>query len=228
MVDAAENLARVARALQKIGIHDAVFVGGAAVAFYISDLALLAPRVTIDVDVVVDAVTRNQFYGIEARLRDAGYQPFPNGPIGRWSIEGVPVDLIPATEVVLGFTNRWYRLLIDSAQIHEIEPGLAVRLATAPMFLAAKLEAHGDRGVRDAWLSRDLTDIVSIVNGRDSLLAEINDAPIEARIFIRSSVQALLADPGFDFLVQAHLPPDDASQQRANIVIARLQRIATG
>jgi hypothetical protein len=97
MTDAKENLVLVARALRRLGLVDAVFVGGATVELYITDPALLAPRVTLDVDVVVDATTRRQFYGIEERLRDAGHEPDPDGPIGRWRIDGIPVDLTPAT-----------------------------------------------------------------------------------------------------------------------------------
>ena len=193
---------------------------------YITDPALLAPRVTLDVDVVVDSATRRQFYGVEARLRDAGHEPDPDGPIGRWRIDGVPVDLTPAAGEVLGFTNRWYRLLVDTAIVREIAPGLEVRMATPAVFLAAKLEAHGDRGAGDPMMSQDLTDIVSLVNGRASLLAEVRDMPPEPREFIRSSLRDLLADPGFAFVIHAHLPPDDASQGRAASVLERLRQLA--
>jgi hypothetical protein len=228
MADATENLVRVARAFRRIGLVDAVFVGGATVASYITDPALLAPRVTVDVDVVVDATSRREFYGIEARLREAGYEPDPDGPIGRWRIEGVPVDLTPAAGEVLGFTNRWYRLLVDTAVVREIAPGLQVRMATPVMFLAAKLEAHRDRGADDPLMSQDLTDIVSLVNGRASLPAEVRDMPPEPRQFIRSSLGGLLADPGFTFVIHAHLPPDDASQARAATVLGRLRQLAHG
>jgi predicted nucleotidyltransferase len=228
MADARENLVRVARALQRVGILDTVFVGGATVATYITDPALLAPRVTLDVDVIVDTATRHQFYGIESRLRDAGHEPDPHGPIGRWRIDGIPVDLTPATGEVLGFTNRWYRLLVDTAVVREIAPALAIRTATPAMFLASKLEAHRDRGAGDTLMSHDLTDIVSLVNGRESLVAEVRDMPPEPREFIRDSLRDLLADAGFDVVIHAHLPPDDASQGRAAAVLERLRRIADG
>lgn len=228
MADATENLVRVARALRRIGLVDAVFVGGATVASYITDPALLAPRVTLDVDVVVDAANRRQFYRIEARLREAGHEPDPDGPIGRWHIDGVPVDLTPAAGEVLGFTNRWYRLLVETAVVREIAPALQVRMATPAMFLAAKLEAYRDRGAGDPLLSQDLTDVVSLVNGRAALPTEVRDMPPDAHGFIRSSLRDLLADPGFAFVIHAHLPPDDTSQGRADAILERLRQLAEG
>lgn len=61
-------------ALHRLGLVDTVFVGGATVETYITDPAPLAPRVTLDVDVVVDTHVGHQFYGVEARLRDAGHE----------------------------------------------------------------------------------------------------------------------------------------------------------
>lgn len=96
------------------------------------------------------------------------------------------------------------------------------------MFLAAKLEAYGDRGASDPLMSQDLTDVVSLVNGRASLSDEVEALPHEARDFVQSSLRDLLADPGFAFVVQAHLPPDDASQGRADTVLKRLQQLTNG
>ncbi len=224
--DAADNLITVARALRRLGLMDAVFVGGATVGLHLTDAASLAPRVTLDVDLVVDAPTLHRYYVLEERLREAGHQPDQRGPIGRWLIDGVPVDLTPTTEGVLGVTNRWYRLLFETATDIEIAPALAVRVATPPMFLATKLEAHRDRGAADPTMSQDLTDIVSLVNGRPSLEAEVGAMPTEARDFVRSAIRELLAEPDFAFVVHAHLPPDEASQGRSALVLAALRRLA--
>ena len=37
-------------------------------------------------------------------------------------IDRVPVDLTPAAGEVPGFTNRWYRLLVEAAVVREIPP----------------------------------------------------------------------------------------------------------
>lgn len=228
MADARANLVHVATALRRAGLTDVVFVGGATLEIHITDRAMRVPRVTLDVDIVVDTATRRLFYAIEDRLRAAGFQPDPQGPIGRWRIDHVPVDFTPTAADALGFTNRWYRLLVDTAILVEIAPGVSVRTATAAMYLAAKLEAHRDRGAADPMLSRDLTDVVSLVNGRASLLDDVREMPAEAGEFVRSAVRGLLSDPGFAFVVHAHLPPDDASQDRTSYVLDRLHELTEG
>lgn len=227
MVEATENVVVVARELRRLALADAVFVGGATIGLHLTDPAAGAPRVTRDVDVVVDVASRKAFYDIEVRLRDAGHTPDPDGPVGRWWVHGIPVDLTPATGDALGFTNRWYRMLVDTAPVVVIEPDLAIRLATPPMFLTAKLEAFLDRGVVDPLLSKDLTDIVLLVNGRSSIVDEVEHLPPEARSFVQRVVSDLLADPEFTFTVHAHLPPDDASQGRTDFVMAQLRRLAS-
>jgi hypothetical protein len=62
------NLVTVARALQRLGLTEAVFVGGATVELHLTDSASLAPRVTLDVDLVVDASTRHRFNALEKAL----------------------------------------------------------------------------------------------------------------------------------------------------------------
>jgi hypothetical protein len=112
--------------------------------------------------------------------------------------------------------------------VREIAPALEVRMATTAMFLAAKLEAHRDRVAGEPLMGQDLTDIVSLVNGRESLLAEVRDLPPEPREFIRSSLRTLLGDADFAFVIHAHLPPDDASHRRAKSILERLRQRADG
>ncbi|MFO7544438.1 MAG: hypothetical protein R6W77_02980 [Trueperaceae bacterium] len=75
-------------------------------------------------------------------------------------------------------------------------------------------------------MSHDLTDIVSLVNGRSTLVGEVRDMPPDARSFIQRVVRDLLEEPDFAFVIHAHLPPDDASQGRAEFVLAQLRRLA--
>src|SRR5690606_5887454 len=148
------------------------FVGGATIPLLLSDTGAVPPRVTLDVDVVVDPGNRVEYNRLEERLRDAGYLHPAGGPICRWSIEGVPVDLMPAEIDILGFTNRWYGQLDISASRIEIAPGLSIRVANPALLLATQLEAYMNRGKGDYVMSHDITDVVTLVEGRAEIVEE--------------------------------------------------------
>lgn len=227
MDDATQNLIRVARALQRSKVEDVVFVGGAVVSLLLAEPGAMAPRATLDVDVVVDVTNYAAFARFETQLREAGHTPDRDGPTGRWIIDGVPVDVTPVDASVLGFTNRWYRTLVDTAQRIQIAEDLSVRIASPAMFLAAKLEAFRDRGSDDPYMSRDLTDVVTLVDGRPTLGNEIVRVPQPVRDFVRASLGDLVRRNDLLTLVHAHLPPDDASQARAEGILLQMKRIAT-
>lgn len=218
MFEPPENLLAVASEFHRLGLGSFVFVGGATVGLYLTDPAAGAPRVTLDVDVVVDVGSRQGFYEIEERLRRAGHEPDPSGPVGRWRVRGVPVDLTPSSEQVLGFTNRWYGALVETAAPYQLSPGLSIRVGTPAMFLASKLEAFLDRGSDDPTMSSDLTDIVTLIDGRRQLPEEVASLPLQAREWVAQTIGSIVARSDHYFLIQAHLFPDEASQGRAEFV----------
>jgi len=215
----------VARALSDLGVDDAVFVGGAVVGLLLTDPAAPPARATDDVDVVIGETSRVAFARLEARLRDAGHvQPMP-GPICRWQIEGVSVDLMPIGSEVLGFTNRWYRTMMAHAVAVELRDERTVRVLSAPYLIATKLEAFHDRGAGDYLLSRDLGDIIALVDGREEVVEEVRSSDAAVRAFITNTFRDLLSDPAFIDSLSAHLMPDAASQDRVPVVVERMRRI---
>ena len=68
-------------------------------------------------------------------------------------------------------------------------------MVTASYFIGTKLEAFRGRGGGDFYASRDLEDIVAVVNSRASLLGEIKSAPSALRNYIAREVRKLLATP---------------------------------
>lgn len=157
-----ENVLTVAGALRELGLGDVTYVGGAVVPLLLTYPAAPRPRVTLDVDAVVDAATRLRFNAIEERLRAAGYAQPPGGPICRWLIEGVLVDLMPVEADVLGFSNPWYRYLSRSYAEIEIAPGNSLRIASPATWLARKLQAYPTRGAGDLFASQDIEGIRTI------------------------------------------------------------------
>ncbi len=95
---------------------------------------------------------------------------------------------MPLDEKILGFSNRWYKSAMDSAQDLEIERGVRIRVVTAPYFCATKLEAFRGRGEGDYLASHDLEDLITVVDGRAELLDEVRLGSEDVRSYIESAI----------------------------------------
>ncbi len=222
-----ENLTIVARRLHDLGLNDLVFVGGATIGLLLTDEAAPMVRPTLDVDLVTSAATRSAYYELEAKLRAGGFvQLVGEGiPICRWLIEGVPVDVMPIDETLLGFSNRWYKSLVDHALPMDLPGGETIRVASAPYLVATKLEAFKNRGRGDYRVSHDLEDIIILLDGRSELDAEIASAAHDVRTFIAESFGVLLQSSEFVDSIPGYLDADEASQAREPLIRARMERI---
>jgi hypothetical protein len=134
---------------------------------------------------------------------------------------------MPLDGTILGFKNIWYRPAMENAEQREIEPGLKI-LAVAPVyFCASKLEAFEDRGNNDYIGSRDLEDVITVVDGRAALVREIQAARDDVRSYLAQEVAQLCGAREFLDALPGHLPPDKASQERITMVLAGLKEIAS-
>lgn len=205
-----------------------VFVGGAVAGLLITDPAMPAIRPTEDVDLVCRAVVREDYYQIERALRERGFvqDMRADAPICRWRIGRVMVDVMPALEEILGFSNLWYPLALETAESVRLPSGLPIRLITAPVFVATKLAAFEGRGKGDFLFSHDLEDLLAIVDGRATLLDECRSSAPELRNYLAERFQTLLNNPSFIEALAGHLPGDAASQARLPELIATLQQLA--
>ena len=216
-------LSRVARALGDLR-ESLVFVGGCAAGLLVTAVRAQAIRPTDDVDMVVQAATVREYHKAEALLEARGFvhDMSADAPICRWRYHGIAVDLMPSEEGVLSFHNRWYPLAVESAKRVMLDDELAIRLIAAPVFIATKLEAFQGRGNGDFLMSHDLEDIITVVDGRASLLEEVRQTQAELREYLASNFRDLWASSGFLDALAGHLPGDSASQARLPELAAKL------
>ena len=203
-----------------------VLVGGCATGLLITDPAAAPVRATLDVDVIVEIESYAEFTRLEDSLRHLGFRQSHRAgtPICRWFREELILDVMPTDTSVLGFSTRWYHRAFENASQVRIGDHDA-RLITAPYFLATKLEAFHGRGHGDYRMSRDLEDIVTVVDGRAETVEETNVAPDDLRKFLSDEFRALLSNPVFLDALPGHLLPDAASQQRAGLIVERIKRL---
>ncbi len=225
-----ERLLRTARRIAPL-LPEVVFVGGQMVELLVTDPAAVRVRPTDDVDVVVRVTTRVAYHRLQQRLGTLGSSPDTRAgaPICRMRTSSdLVLDVMPLDEDVLGFTNRWYPLALDTAAALQLAPDLAIRAITAPAFLATKWEAFHHRGAEDPLMSHDLEDVITLVAGRPSVVAEVPTIPPDARQFITHATRDFLTGPWAAEIVAASLPDARAFPELTDSVLARLRALASG
>lgn len=220
------NLALLAGMAQALGPlrEQVVFVGGCATGLLIDHPKLMDVRPTEDVDAIVEVASLAGYHQLAELLAQRGFRQTmeENTPPFRWFWNRMQLDLVPLDKRVLGFANTWYRAGFDAALSAELAAGLVLRHLSAPYFLATKFEAFQDRGQNDVFLSHDLEDILNLVEGRSTLVAEVGAAPDDVRQHIARSVAHLLALPPFANALPGLLSDPE---QESNVLV-RLGRIS--
>jgi predicted nucleotidyltransferase len=213
--------------------NEVVFVGGCAAGLLLTEVRAESIRPTEDVDLVVSALTTQDYYAFEQRLRAQGFTNDlrANAPICRWVYGLVCIDVMPTNNAVLGFGNVWYPYAYQTATQFNLPSGESIKLIRAPSFIATKFEAFLSRGRDvngrlDYIGSHDLEDIISVVDRRPELLGECIAESELLRQYLARQVLALLQSDDFRTTLPGHLPGDLASQGRLSALEHKLKEVA--
>jgi predicted nucleotidyltransferase len=184
-----------------------VFVGGCTTALFITDeVTLEGVRATDDVDLIVDLAGFAAWANLQAKLREKGFaESQDDAVICRMRLGEFKVDFMPDDAEILGFSNRWYAKGIETAVTWPLTDTLDIRRLTPELFIATKLEAYLGRGEGDLFTSRDLEDILLIVDGRPEIIEEVQQADDDVQEFIAELFAALLAHPEFDYFLEGNI-----------------------
>ncbi len=217
-----EMLVTVARALGDELLQDVAFLGGCTTGLLITDnYTKEAVRYTDDVDLVTHVVGYPGWLKFQKRIRERGFKESMEDNINcRMRLNGLIVDFMPDDEKILGYSNRWYSKALQSADEYELAEGLIIKLITPVYFVATKLEAYKGRGKNDPIQSRDLEDILNVIDGRVELINELQQAPVEIKKYISIELEQLLLHPDFDYAVQSTA---QGSRDREALIFKRLE-----
>jgi predicted nucleotidyltransferase len=223
-----DRLIAAAKLLRPL-LDELVFVGGCVTGLLITDAAAGAPRTTLDVDAIAEITSYAAYADFGDRLRALGFgeDTSEDAHLCRWTHRRTILDVMPLNEKILGFANRWYKTAMESSVRVRLSADLEIRVVTAPCFIATKLEAFKGRGKGDLFGSHDLEDLVAVVDGRDTLVAEVRVEPVRLRAYIQAEINRLLLAAGFLDALPGYLLPDSASQSRIGIVLSRLEDLAS-
>jgi hypothetical protein len=208
-----------------------VFLGGAVRGLLVTDPAVEGTRPTDDVDVIVEVAGLPGYYELASELRSRGWTEDtvdPDAPICRFKFGPHKLDVMATDPAVLGFSNDWYRHAIATATRTEIrfpaKPPLSIRLITAPSFVATKLCSFASRG-KGQFEHLDLEDIMALIDGRPTLLAEIEAEQAELRTYVADQFSSLTAC-GLDDKLRWFLTGDATGDARLPYVSTVCRRLA--
>jgi len=155
-----------------------IFVGGALTCIYIDDDSMGQIRSTKDVDCTVELASFIAYSKMEERLRQRGFRNVvsENAPLCRWIYKSVLVDIMPDDENIIGFSNSWYKEGRMNKKYITLPSGVKIAIFPVEYFLASKIEAFFSRGNNDFYGSKDLEDIITILDGTKDLSNMLNTA----------------------------------------------------
>lgn len=116
---------------------------------------------------------------------------------------------MPVNEEVLGFSNKWYVEAIESAERFTLPSGTRIKLITPEYFLATKFEAFIGRGKGDYIASKDLEDIVFVLEHRSQFILELSNCNPILKSYFAMHAKALFNDAFLNVL--PGLTTDDAA-----------------
>lgn len=118
-------------------------------------------------------------------------------PKCRWVLGNLTVDIMPTEGGFLGLNTAWFAEALVTAT--ECEFGhIRLKLISPVAFLATKHIAFSDRGGGDYYASHDLEDFVTVIDGREGIVADVDQAPAELRAYVIGAVRSLMATRQFD------------------------------
>ena len=219
-----ENLQEVADGLNEL--NDRItYVGGAVTGLYTTDDAVADAPATKDVDCVVEYFSLQEREEFEALLRAKHFhEDTESGVICRWIYKDIEVDIMPTDEKFYSFANRWYAPGVKSRQPYQLPNGRTIYIMSPMFFIATKLEAMSDRGGDDLRGSKDLEDVVYVLNAcpdfMERFARETNDT---LKKFIAEQFARLLQRPNIQEEIPCAMPSGD--EDRADIIFAVLNGI---
>ena len=227
---ASDNLIRVARALAPIREQRFVFCGASILPLLLDDPAAPPPRFTLDVDAAVNVLTHPHWEKLQSRLKDCGVVVRLNVAVGKgriclFCLDEIEVDIMPVRLPLILPPSRMLELGFQFAEPHQLAEDVEIFALSAPGLLAAKFEAFADRGTRDVLMSKDLEDIVALLDRRLGIGDEISNAPDEMRHFIAAGTRRFLGD-GHVLDVISDLLRDREREKRAIELMRKLSSVS--
>jgi predicted transcriptional regulator len=218
---------KIAKALGELN-RKVVFVGGAMVSLYIDDPSAEDIRPTKDIDLTFQITTTHELEELRQSLAEKGFhEQSDSSVICRFVFEDLLVDVMSTQSIGWAPSNRWFEPGFNSAITILLED-TAVQILPLPYFLASKLDAFFDRGVKDLYASHDLEDIVYLFNYGTTIVNQIlNTEGDDIKNYLVESIRKIIQDERIINALPGHLYFDGVDE-RMEIIKSKMNAIVLG
>lgn len=189
-------LSKVANALGKWN-NEVVFVGGLVIELYKEKPLAIPPRVTNDVDCIIDLSNRGKYFLFQESVRSLGFveDAAIGAPICRWKYDDIIIDIMPADGDILGFSNPFYKMGLDYKASFQLEDLTVIHILPIDLYIATKMVAMRSReGGVDFRYNKDLEDIIYLACMRENLQNDIVSARPELQEFFKEEFSWIVSD----------------------------------
>lgn len=221
-----DTVAKVADGLKELR-SKMVFIGGAVISLYTDDPAAEEIRPTQDIDLTINLGEGYiELVKLNERLSELGFNPTHEGAsICRYKYDNIDVDIMPASNSVIGPSNKWYLPGFEKVKRVTLENGLEINLLPAPYFIATKFEAFNDRGNNDYRGSADFEDIIYVLDNRTNIVEEILASDTEVQSFLRNELNKIVSNPSAEEILSMHIHPL-VVKERFSLLLEKIYLIA--
>ena len=205
--------------------NDVVFVGGATISLFITEPQFVNIRETFDVDCVVEVSHRLDYEGFAKKLRGIGFsEDLQSKVLCRFKKENLILDVMPTDTKVLGFSNIWYQDGFCNS-VEKIVDTQMIKVFDLPYLLATKIEAFKGRGRGDFLSSHDIEDIITLFDGRSSIVDDLKIAEVNVFNYLKTEFANFISSDDFESAIEAHISDRHNIWARKKIVFNRIKAI---
>ena len=221
-----EATKKVALALGSLN-EQVVYVGGAVVSLYINDSAAEDVRPTKDVDLTFQIASPSKLEELRENLNAKGfYQSSKEDVICRFLYEDLKIDVMSTQSVGWAPSNPWFEKGFDKSIAVNLED-IIIKILPLPYFLATKIEAFLDRGIKDIYASHDLEDIVYLFNYTTDIDAQVLASNSDIKLYLAEKLKAFTENRSIMNAISGSLYYEQADE-RMEVIKERFQNIIDG
>ncbi|MBO0592918.1 nucleotidyl transferase AbiEii/AbiGii toxin family protein [Cellulophaga sp. E16_2] len=217
---------KVALALGELN-DKVVYVGGAMVSLYIDDRAAEDIRPTKDIDLTFQVASMSKLEQLREELNLKGfYQSSQEEVICRFLYDDLKIDVMSTQSVGWAPSNIWFEKGFNQA-ISIALGEISIKVLPLPYFLATKMEAFYDRGIKDVYGSHDLEDLVYLFNYTSNIDSQILASNNELKQYLAKKITDFTENRTIMSAMRGSLFYEHADE-RMEIIKKRFQNIIDG